>query len=123
MLDVDRFKTINDTFGHHAGDQILQELARILENHTRSADTVGRWGGEEFLLICPGTESSGAEVLAEKLRKTIEKHTFPVIRHCTCSFGVSASCKGERTEDLVIRADQAMYQAKELGRNRAVNHS
>lgn len=123
MLDVDRFKTINDSFGHHAGDQILQELARILENHTRSVDTVGRWGGEEFLLICPGTGSSGAVVLAEKLRKAIEKHTFPVVGNCTCSFGVSASCKGERTEDLVIRADQAMYQAKEQGRNRAVNHS
>lgn len=118
MLDVDRFKSINDTLGHHAGDRVLKELARVLESRIRTIDTVGRWGGEEFLLICPGTEISGAGVLAEKLRREIADHAFPEVGHCTCSFGISSCRTGERPDDMVIRADQAMYQAKEKGRNR-----
>jgi len=118
MLDVDHFKAINDTYGHHAGDQVLRDLADILEAHVRSIDTVGRWGGEEFLIICPGTTVSGARTLAEKLRKSLEVHDFPVVGNCTCSLGISAYQWDDQAEDIVIRADQAMYRAKEKGRNR-----
>ncbi|MFN2354172.1 MAG: transporter substrate-binding domain-containing protein [Desulfopila sp.] len=118
MLDVDTFKAINDTYGHHAGDQVLRELAGILASHVRSIDTVGRWGGEEFLLICPETSISGAFVLAEKLRQAIEANTFSDIGACTCSFGVSVYQQGERHENVVMRADEAMYRAKVQGRNR-----
>lgn len=118
MLDVDGFKAINDTFGHHAGDQVLKDLSWILEDQIRTIDTVGRWGGEEFLMICPGTGVMGAGILAEKLRTCIQAHEFPVGGPCTCSFGISGFHGGERPEDMVIRADQAMYQAKSLGRNR-----
>lgn len=118
MLDVDTFKSINDTHGHHAGDQVLRELAGILASDVRSIDTVGRWGGEEFLLICPQTGISGAWILAEKLRKAIEAYDFSDVGLCTCSFGVSVYKKNERPEDVVMRADEAMYRAKVEGRNK-----
>jgi len=118
MLDVDTFKSINDTYGHHAGDQVLRELAGILASDVRSIDTVGRWGGEEFLLICPETSISGAWILAEKLRKAIEAYAFSDISTCTCSFGISVYKKDERPEDVVMRADEAMYRAKVQGRNK-----
>ncbi|MDJ0623134.1 MAG: transporter substrate-binding domain-containing protein [Desulfocapsaceae bacterium] len=117
MLDVDRFKEINDANGHHAGDQVLRELAEILRGNTRSIDIVGRWGGEEFLLICPETDLAGAQTLAEKLRRIIEAHSFSEVDHCTCSFGIASYLTDERAGNAVIRADQAMYQAKENGRN------
>lgn len=120
MLDVDTFKTINDTYGHHAGDRVLCELAGILTEQVRSTDTVGRWGGEEFLVICPETELPGARILAEKLRKNIAEHSFSAIGGCTCSFGVSLYRQGEPAEKVVIRTDQAMYRAKAGGRNKVI---
>ncbi len=117
MLDVDEFKSVNDTYGHHAGDEILQELARLLQRQIRSIDIVGRWGGEEFLLICPATDLDGARSLAQKLKTLISEHKFPVVGHCTCSLGVTAYQEGESAERLLIRVDQAMYQAKSNGRN------
>lgn len=117
MLDVDRFKEINDANGHHAGDQVLRELAGILRDNVRSIDIVGRWGGEEFLLICPETDLVGAQTLAEKLRRMIADYSFSEINRCTCSFGIASCSTDERAGNAVIRADQAMYQAKENGRN------
>ncbi|MGM0424253.1 MAG: transporter substrate-binding domain-containing diguanylate cyclase [Thermodesulfobacteriota bacterium] len=117
MLDVDEFKLINDTYGHHAGDEVLQNLALLLQEQVRSIDTVGRWGGEEFLLICPATDLTGAQTLAEKLKQAIAEYEFPVAGCCTCSLGVATYQEGERAERMLIRADQAMYRAKAKGRN------
>ena len=118
MLDVDYFKNINDTYGHHIGDDVLCEFAAYLDDNTRFIDTVGRWGGEEFLIICPGTDTEGGRVFAEKLRKGIENMEFTVKEKITSSFGIAAYREGDISDDLFIRADKALYQAKEKGRNR-----
>ncbi len=115
MLDIDKFKNINDKYGHHTGDIVLKQLGHFLKTHCRLIDTVGRWGGEEFLIISPETHLSGAVHYAEKLREGIEQLDFEV--HCTCSFGVSAYIAGESEDSFFIRVDQALYNAKAKGRN------
>ncbi len=125
MCDLDRFKSVNDTYGHQAGDAVLKQFARILRGEMREIDRVGRYGGEEFMLLLPGTVLDAAVTFAERVRKQVEGHTFTFdgrsIRR-TASFGVSAwphprigNCDG-----LVRAADDAMYVAKETGRNRVV---
>jgi diguanylate cyclase (GGDEF)-like protein len=116
--DVDFFKAVNDTHGHQVGDQVLQKVADILRNGVRTVDTVGRWGGEEFLIICPDTDFEGAHALAEKLRATIDDADFPAGLHITSSFGVAEYRTGEDARELVSRADAALYRAKVGGRNR-----
>ena len=119
FIDLDNFKRINDARGHVVGDRVLQTLCDILRNHTRSSDGLGRWGGEEFVLVCPGTNLSKAADLAEKLRHRVEETNFipeePIA--VTASFGVAVA-HGERTfEEAFRQADQAMYLAKHRGRN------
>ena len=118
LLDVDHFKQVNDTHGHHAGDALLVAIARILEDNTRETDVVGRWGGEEFLIICPHTELAGATTLAGKLRGLIAQHVPGVGGPATASFGVTTSRPGDQGKDVVMRADGALYDAKRAGRNR-----
>lgn len=118
MIDVDRFKLVNDNFGHQVGDRTLRAMAEILCGGVRKLDMAGRWGGEEFMVICPNTTASDAMVLAEKLRGAVETHEFPVIGGITCSFGVAQLRQGEGLEKLFGRADAALYRAKEAGRNR-----
>lgn len=118
LLDIDRFKSINDTFGHQVGDIALKELSSILSKNLRQTDTVGRWGGEEFLIICPETDSDQATLTAEKLRKVIEQHNFPTVQHITCSFGISQHHTNDTEDDIIKRADEALYAAKRNGRNR-----
>ena len=118
MIDVDRFKAINDEYGHHIGDEVLCELTDYLQRHNRSIDTLGRWGGEEFLLVCPGTGLEGARVLAEKLRAGLEELDFRLERKITCSFGIAEYRSGESPDKLFIRVDEALYRAKDAGRNR-----
>lgn len=118
LLDVDHFKRINDTHGHQAGDRVLIALAAILRQCARATDKVGRWGGEEFLLICPQTELAGARRLAEHQRTTIAAHAFPGIGHCGASFGVTQYQDGDTVSTLIARADAALYRAKAGGRNR-----
>lgn len=118
MLDVDYFKHVNDTYGHPTGDRVLIDIGQILQNNTRETDIVGRWGGEEFLIICPQTDQQGAVAMAESLRQHLERHPFPVIRQATASFGVSTYRPGDRCKDLLSRADEALYLAKNKGRNR-----
>lgn len=118
LLDIDKFKFVNDTHGHQAGDQVLVELAGILTDHTRDLDHVGRWGGEEFLVIASNTELDGARELAEKLRQRVADHRFPKVGEKTASFGIAAYHVGESVTDLIARADLALYRAKESGRNR-----
>ncbi len=118
IADIDRFKSVNDTHGHHVGDLVLQKMAEIFRHGVRAIDTVGRWGGEEFMIICPETDGHGTAALAEKLRATIEAASFPIAAHTTASFGVAHYREGDTMKDLVVRADTALYRAKVNGRNR-----
>ena len=118
LLDVDHFKQINDTYGHQVGDEVLVQVATLLRHNTRNIDVVGRWGGEEFLIVCPLTGQEGAVTLAENLRLALIQHTFPVATHCSASFGVATCHPGEAGKDLIARADAALYRAKQSGRNR-----
>jgi polar amino acid transport system substrate-binding protein len=118
MLDLDFFKKINDTHGHQIGDQILKITADILKENIRQPDILGRWGGEEFLIICPNIDLSGAIVLAEHLRALIENHRFPTINNATSCFGVTQLKADDKMNTLIARADEALYKAKDNGRNR-----
>ncbi len=118
LMDVDLFKSINDTFGHNVGDKVLAQLGEILKNNVSQSDKAGRWGGEEFLIICPETESEGALMLAEKIRKVISNYDFKLDYNVTCSFGVATSIETDTITDLMLKADKGLYKAKKGGRNR-----
>ncbi|MGB0696091.1 MAG: diguanylate cyclase [Rhodospirillaceae bacterium] len=123
LLDLDHFKSVNDTFGHLVGDKVLVELAKILKRHKRSIDIVGRWGGEEFLIICPNTDLNGALTMAEKMRAKISDYNFNTVGQKTASFGVSSLYEDEEIETLLDRADKALYLAKKNGRNQVQPNS
>ena len=118
MLDIDHFKALNDRYGHQAGDDVLVDLARYLAATLRGTDSVARWGGEEFLVIAPETGRADAERLAELLRAGIEQQLFAERFHVTASLGVASYRAGDSLAGLVARADAALYQAKNGGRNR-----
>jgi diguanylate cyclase (GGDEF)-like protein len=127
LLDIDHFKEVNDVHGHQVGDRVLVDVARLLLENTRGTDITGRWGGEEFLVICVQTDEEGVLKLAENLRLKFQNHDFPVVHHKTASFGVTTYVDGDSSKDLVARADNALYMAKNNGRNRvefkqAANH-
>jgi len=119
VIDLDHFKRINDQRGHHVGDRVLQTVGEILRAHTRNTDGLGRWGGEEFILVCPGASLAKAADLAEKLRHRIMETAFipedPLA--ITASFGVAASQADQSFEDAFRQADQSLYLAKSRGRN------
>jgi len=117
ILDIDNFKIINDTHGHNVGDNVLKELAVLLKQNIRISDTLGRWGGEEFLIIVPQGDNKSKQILAEKLRIKIEKHLFPTVTNITASFGVSIYEKDDNIDSLIKKADDALYKAKANGRN------
>lgn len=118
LLDIDHFKRVNDTFGHIVGDDVLVQVARVLAANTRHVDTVGRWGGEEFLVVAPNTGLDAAALVAEKLREAIDQTEFPVAQHMTSSFGVACYLPGDDLIRMIGRADAALYSAKRGGRNR-----
>jgi diguanylate cyclase (GGDEF)-like protein len=126
MADIDHFKAINDTHGHAAGDQALQRLGRLLEDSLRASDEVGRWGGEEFLILLPETDEAEALRVAERLRAAVEEEPFviegEVTLKVTISIGVAAldaPAQSALVLDALIRmADDALYRAKDAGRNR-----
>jgi len=118
IIDIDFFKKVNDTYGHQAGDTILVEFAKLMENSVRKTDLLGRWGGEEFMIICTETNLENIISLAEKIRRKISSFDFPIVKHKTASFGVATFKKGENLEKMIDRADQALYIAKEKGRDR-----
>jgi diguanylate cyclase (GGDEF)-like protein len=120
LLDIDKFKHVNDTFGHHFGDEVLISLAQILKSKVRISDEVGRWGGEEFLIVCPNTELYDATMVAENLRSHIEQYQFSHVGVCTASFGVATYKLGDTIAALEARADKALYAAKGNGRNQVV---
>ena len=117
LLDVDDFKKVNDEYGHHIGDVVLGEFASVVQDAIRKVDAVGRWGGEEFLVILPETNLKEAEAVAEHIRRKVEDYTFTVARHKTSSFGVSEYIQGDNSQSLINRADKALYKSKELGKN------
>jgi diguanylate cyclase len=123
LLDIDHFKSINDTFGHGAGDAVLKHFAALALRGLRSLDTFGRYGGEEFLLVLPGTEQQGAIAAGERVRAAAEAAAFPGVpadRRVTVTAGVATYAKGEDVSALLARADEALYQGKHAGRNRVV---
>ncbi|MGB5867808.1 MAG: transporter substrate-binding domain-containing protein [Arcobacteraceae bacterium] len=120
LLDIDFFKKVNDTYGHQVGDKVLIEISNIIKLHSRESDVVGRWGGEEFLIICPHTNIEGLKTIAEKIRKEIEDFKFVENIHKTASFGVSEYKKNDQIKDILSRADKALYIAKNDGRNRVI---
>ncbi|MFY9143255.1 GGDEF domain-containing protein [Sulfuricurvum sp.] len=117
MFDIDDFKLINDRFGHIIGDQVLVTIAEITKKSLRKTDYIGRWGGEEFLILLPKTPSQEAAIIAEKLRQELEDANYSHHAKVTCSFGI-AQCDGALTiENIIDQADQALYRAKESGKN------
>lgn len=123
MLDIDHFKEVNDTYGHDVGDHVLVAISKILSEHIRETDILGRWGGEEFLIICPHTTEIEANLLAEKLRSSIESYQFDTIGQKTCSFGISVfDLNDDGYKEVIKRADEALYTAKKKGRNRVVDY-
>nr|WP_320048807.1 GGDEF domain-containing protein [uncultured Desulfuromonas sp.] len=120
MADLDYFKAINDRYGHQVGDQVLQSISSLLQQHSRTADIVGRWGGEEFMIICRDTSTEGACHLAEKLRSEIEHYAASHGYQLTASFGIAAPQANQTIPELLHNVDEALYSAKRAGRNRAV---
>jgi diguanylate cyclase (GGDEF)-like protein len=121
MIDIDRFKRVNDSHGHAIGDLVLKELAHLLESNIRTIDILGRYGGEEFVILLPETSPESAYEIAERLRKKVSDHTFKpesLKLHITISIGLAFS-SGENSglQDLIRRADDAMYRSKGAGRN------
>ena len=125
MCDIDKFKSVNDNYGHQAGDAVLQQFAKLLKEEAREIDRVGRYGGEEFLLILPGTVLDAAVTFAERLREKVANHTFSfpggtLERTMSCGVSASPHPKVKDQEGLLRTADDALYVAKETGRNRVV---
>lgn len=122
MFDLDRFKRINDTYGHNTGDHVLQEVARLVSDNLRAHDIIARWGGEEFMLLIPNNDRNHATALAEKLRCLCEHHDFGNSLRVTASFGVTQFTANDRAESFTARADEALYLAKHNGRNRVESY-
>ena len=118
LMDIDHFKAVNDRFGHQAGDQVLIKITEIIRSMVRATDLVGRWGGEEFLIILPETDMGGGFSLAEKVRTGLESTFLGEIGHRTASFGVTAFAGGDDIGAIIARADAGLYAAKRGGRNR-----
>jgi diguanylate cyclase (GGDEF)-like protein/PAS domain S-box-containing protein len=120
FFDIDHFKNINDTYGHQTGDDVLQQLVTVIKGCTRELDIFARWGGEEFVVLLPGTDMDNALKAAEKLRKQVMNAEFKNVKYVTCSFGVTTLSNDDNVDKFVNRADRGLYKAKESGRNRVV---
>ncbi len=118
IMDIDFFKKVNDKYGHIIGDDTLITFANTIQKNTRQADTFARWGGEEFVLALPGSDIDTAFKVVDNLRKGIENTTFKAIGSITCSIGLTQLKPGDSIDDILIRSDEALYEAKESGRNK-----
>lgn len=118
LCDLDKFKNVNDKFGHHSGDQALIEFTRLVSKTIRKSDIFARWGGEEFAILLPGTDLEKATQIASKLRLITESTMIPHVGRITSSFGVAEFHTSDDEEELIKRADTALYKAKKNGRNR-----
>jgi len=120
LLDIDHFKKINDEYGHSVGDIVLVDLVRVLRKNTRKSDQVFRYGGEEFVLLLPGVDDNGIKTVVANLQQLLRTHVKHPGGSITASFGVAELDWGERVDSWLARADDALYHAKETGRDRAV---
>ena len=120
MLDIDHFKRINDGYGHDTGDAVLKKLALIFESAIRTSDSVARWGGEEFLICCTTIDEQDLLPIAETIRKLVANTEFDHKEQITASLGCAAIVHGETIGELIKRADIALYEAKNNGRNQSV---
>ena len=123
MLDLDHFKRINDSYGHDVGDEVLRRVVAVASDRLRQSDVLGRWGGEEFMVLLPSTNAGAACRLAEDLRRQVAALELPYVGHVTISLGVAECHRGEAIKDWIKRADEAMYRAKDLGRNQVVREN
>ena len=121
MFDIDLFKTINDNFGHQTGDIVLIDIANILRTTLRSSDIISRWGGDEFMILCPQTNLDGVIVMAENIRKAIANHRFNLTQNITISVGVSEVTGHETIAEILKNVDKKLYTAKNQGRNQVVS--
>jgi len=117
LIDIDYFKRVNDTYGHLIGDEVLVRIATVLKENIREVDTIGRWGGEEFLIVCPQADKEGVIALAESLRKKLRGIDFQTSEKQSASFGVTVSRLDDNRDSIILRADNALYMVKESGRN------
>jgi diguanylate cyclase (GGDEF)-like protein/PAS domain S-box-containing protein len=120
MLDIDHFKSVNDTYGHDIGDDVLREFTTIISKHIRQSDRLGRWGGEEFILLLPELNKDQAVHFTQKLRKTIANHSFQDVSQITVSCGVTIFDQDDTKKSLLKKADVTLYQAKNKGRNKVI---
>lgn len=120
ILDIDFFKKVNDTYGHDIGDKVLKQFVQIIQNSSRNDDLVIRWGGEEFILLLKINSIDNAKKVLENIRKTIAQTSFEKVEHITCSIGATVYKENETIEDSFKRADKALYEAKNSGRNKVV---
>lgn len=118
LLDIDDFKSVNDTYGHDVGDYVLETMAKILKQNIRLADVIGRWGGEEFIIICNNTNLENVQILAENLRKIIDNTKFDVVGNKTISLGIAEFVEADSINTIFKRADESLYNAKTSGKNR-----
>lgn len=117
LIDIDNFKKLNDKHGHLWGDRVLKTFAQIIKRRTRQTDYLGRWGGEEFIIISPETDSKGAAIAAENLRTSFENNLFDTEARITASFGITQYVSEDTSDTIVARADMALCASKEKGRN------
>lgn len=125
ITDVDDFKKINDMYGHSSGDVVLKEIVRGIISCIRKYDTVGRYGGEEFLIIMPGANKHAAVNVVDRIRRNVEKHEIELTEGAkvtvTASFGIASFKEdGNSPDDLLVKADERLYKAKRAGKNRVV---
>jgi diguanylate cyclase (GGDEF)-like protein len=125
LFDIDDFKQVNDTYGHQMGDVVIENIAGIASDQIRSTDVLGRYGGEEFMIIMPNTDFNGAMIIAEKIRASIMRTDFSLKKNrvnCTVSLGVTDSNNADPKDpdDVIFKADKALYQAKAEGKNKFV---
>ena len=120
FLDIDHFKNINDTYGHDIGDSVLVAVVNQIRSLMETDHIFGRWGGEEFIYIVPIVDEKSLWNFAEKVRKIIDEKQFPTVNHITLSVGATLVYSEDSPESLIKRADEAVYEAKESGRNKVV---
>ncbi len=117
LFDIDDFKKVNDTYGHKIGDEVLIDIVILVQKHIRDSDIIARWGGEEFIIIFSESNLENTKDKAEDIRVAIENEIFPNALNLTCSFGVTSYLKEDTADSFFIRCDNALYKAKELGKN------
>lgn len=121
MIDIDHFKRVNDTYGHDVGDIVLKQLVEVVKTQIRDTDIFARWGGEEFIVMARMSGLSKARSLAERIRESVEKSEFEIVGNITCSIGVASYVDGDTEKSIAKRVDEALYAAKESGRNRVID--